>query len=567
MLLSSLAEIASLSAIVPFIGILISPQDFLTTRWGSLIGSALGVTSHSELVVPLSITFAILALLAGGTRIFLIWSSSRLACVCGSDLSSEVYRRTLLQPYQVHISRNSSEVISSIISKVDQVSYNVLVPLLTLMSSVVLGLTISLTLFVIDPKVALASVLVFGTCYTIVLWFTRSKLRANSHLIALEQGRVIKALQEGLGGIRDVLLDGTQATYCDIYRKSDYPLRTSQGNNIFISQSPRYAIEALGVVFLVVFTSILSQQRGGLGGALPVLGALALGAQRLLPAMQQGFGAWATIAGNYASLFDVLKMLNQPVEAPQLGNEPLPFERELQLRDVRFTYQASSVPVLNGVNLAIRKGSRIGFVGSTGSGKSTLLDLIMGLLRPTEGAILVDQRPLGKNNLVTWQKMISHVPQSIFLADASLAENIAFGVPLDDIDMDRVREVARQAKVSEFVEQMPEKYLSNVGERGVRLSGGQRQRIGIARALYKNAKVLIFDEATSALDNVTEKQVMETIQELDRDLTILMIAHRLSSLKECDTIIEIERGTIVGQGNYNELLLSSESFKSMAQPS
>jgi ATP-binding cassette subfamily B protein len=301
--------------------------------------------------------------------------------------------------------------------------------------------------------------------------------------------------------------------------------------------------------------------------ALPVLGTLALGAQRLLPTLQQSYISWAGIVGSNASLTDVLAMLDQPLPPDALSPAPppLPFRDAVRFIGVRFRYGSEGSWVLNGLDFTIRKGSRIGIVGTTGSGKSTALDLLMGLLTPTEGTILVDGQVITGTRVRAWQRTIAHVPQSIFLADTTLAENIAFGVPLEAIDLARVKQAACQAQVADFVESRAEGYGTLIGERGVRLSGGQRQRVGIARALYKEASVLVFDEATSALDNATERSVMDAIEGLHRDLTIVLIAHRLTTVRRCDTILELEEGRVVAQGTYEELLQSSPSFRRMAR--
>ena len=348
-----------------------------------------------------------------------------------------------------------------------------------------------------------------------------------------------------------MLLDGTQPVYCDIYRQSDQPLRRANGKNDFIRQSPRHIMEALGMVLIAVLAYALSRQVGGIATALPVLGALALGAQRLLPALQQAYGAWATIAGNHGSLADAIALLDQPLPAELLQPSPAPlhFQDAIRFNAVRFRYASDGPWVLDGLNLTIPKGARVGFVGSTGTGKSTMLDLLMGLLMPTEGELMVDGQPISGIRVKAWQKTIAHVPQNIYLADTTLAENIAFGVPRNAIDLDRVQQVARQAQIADFIESSKEGYQTFVGERGIRLSGGQRQRIGIARALYKKASVLVFDEATSALDNATEQSVINAIEGLDRDLTILIIAHRLTTVQHCDTIVELENGQVVVAGH------------------
>jgi ATP-binding cassette subfamily B protein len=528
---------------------------------------AWGITSADQLVLLLTVTFAAAALIAGAIRILLLWVSNRLAFATGADLDIEVYRRTLHQPYQVHVARNSSEVISGIVNKVNGVVFGVMLPILTLVSSAVVLVAIMLALIAIHPVGASVAAVGFGASYALITVMCRRQLYFNSQRIAYEQNQVVKALQEGLGGIRDVLLDGTQPVYCDIYRRADHPLRRAQGNNTFISQSPRYIMEALGMALIAALTYALSRQVGGISTALPVLGALALSAQRLLPALQQIYNAWANIVGSHASLADTLELLDQPLpdDLLQPALAPLLVRNTIRLDAVRFRYTCDGPWVLDGLNVTISKGARVGFVGSTGSGKSTMLDLLMGLLIPTEGELLVDDQPLSGHRLRAWQQTIAHVPQSIYLADTTLAENIAFGVPLEAIDLGRVQHVARQAQIADFIESRPEGYQAYVGELGVRLSGGQRQRIGIARALYKQASVLVFDEATSALDNATEQLVIDAIGGLNRDLTILLIAHRLTTVMHCDTIVELEHGEVVAQGTYKQLLERSPSFRRMAR--
>jgi ABC-type multidrug transport system fused ATPase/permease subunit len=558
MLVSAFAEVVSLGAVLPFLGILVAPDRLFSHPIISDVAMASGITSSDQLVLPLTIVFATAALFAGAIRILLLWVGTRLAFSTGADLSFEVYRRTLYQPYRVHVARNSSQVMSGITNKVNGV-VGVLLSSLTLASSTVLLVAIMLALIAIDPVVASVTAVGFGGCYALITWMSRRRLHLNGKSIAFEQTQVIKALQEGLGGIRDVLLDGTQPVYCDIYRKADHPLRRAQGNNSVIGQSPRYIMEALGMVLIAALAFALSRQAGGIATALPVLGALALGAQRLLPALQQIYGAWANIAGNHASLADAIALLDQPLpaELEQLAPVPLQIKNAIHFDAVRFRYTSNGPWVLNGLNLTITKGARVGFIGSTGSGKTTTLDLLMGLLMPTEGELLVDGQPITGSFTRAWQQGIAHVPQSIYLADATIAENIAFGVPRASIDMKRVRLVASQAQIADFIENSPEGYEAFVGERGIRLSGGQRQRIGIARALYKQASVLVFDEATSALDNATEQSVMDAIEALSSDLTILLIAHRLTTLRRCDTIVELEHGQVVAQGTFEQLVNST----------
>jgi ATP-binding cassette subfamily B protein len=358
-----------------------------------------------------------------------------------------------------------------------------------------------------------------------------------------------------LGGIRDVLIDGTQNTYCDIYRTADQSLRRAQANVNIVSSSPRFMIEALGMVLIAGLAFVMAQRSEGLSGAIPVLGALALGAQRLLPVLQQAYSSFSSIRGNQRNLEDVIDLLDQPMPDQPVGVvQPIAFTQGIQINQLSFQYAEQSPWVLKGVNLSIEKGSRVGFIGSTGSGKSTLIDLVMSLLQPTQGTLEIDGQATTLANQRAWQAHLAHVPQSIFLADSSIAENIAFGVPRALIDMQRVQRAAQQAQIAQTIEGWEKGYETFVGERGVRLSGGQRQRIGIARALYKQANVIVFDEATSALDNETERAVMQAIDDLGDELTVLIVAHRLSTLKHCTKIVELKQGQVLREGRYEDIV-------------
>lgn len=555
MTLSSFAEILSIGAVLPFLAILTDPTRVFAHPSAQPIVQILGLTDPRQLLLPLTITFGFAALIAGAMRLILLWASTRLSYATGADLSISIYRRTLYQPYSVHVARNSSEIINGISSK-SSAAMQVISMVLYLIGSSVTLIAILFALLTLDPFIALAAFGGFGLIYAFIIQLTRKGLLINSQTVARESTNVIKSLQEGLGGIRDVLIDGSQATYCQIYRDADLPLRRAQGNSSFISSSPRYGVEALGLLLIASLAFALAQQDEGIAKAIPVLGALALGAQRLLPVLQQAYSSWSGIQSSQASLQDALDLLDQPLpdHATQPAVQQLSFGQNIKLKQLSFRYSSQTPWVLNNLDLTIAKGSRVGFIGPTGSGKSTLLDIIMGLLQPNSGMIQIDGQPVTQGNCRAWQAHIAHVPQMIFLADSSIEENIAFGVPKALIDHERVRQAARQAQIADLVETWPKQYQSFVGERGIRLSGGQRQRIGIARALYKQADVIIFDEATSALDNQTEEAVMQAIEGLSTELTVLIIAHRLTTLKNCTQIVELGNLGIMRIGNYQEIV-------------
>lgn len=563
LLVSALSEVVSLGAVLPFLSVLVAPEKVFSMPVVHDVAGSLGITRADQLILPFTLIFVSVALLAGFFRLLVMWVNTRLSYAAGHDLSILIYRNTLYQPYHVHISRNSSEIISGI-TKVNHAT-SMLSEVINMTNAVLVSLAILTTLMVINPLISGLTFLGFGLCYVSVVWVTRRRLHKSGQIIGLEETRRIKVLQEGLGGAREVLLNGNQPFFIDVYRRSDWSKRSAEGWNLFLQVCPKYAIEAMGMALIAMLAYGLSQQTGGLTSALPLMGALALGAQRLLPALQQTYAAWVRIHGSLASVNDVLYLVEQPLpeEAYLAPPPPLDFNDEIQFENVFFRYTHDGPWVVNDLNLRIPKGTRVGFVGSTGGGKTTALDLFMGLLQPTSGRIMVDGVPIYGERLRAWQRLIAHVPQNLFLADTTLAENIAFGEHPGAIDMELVRQAARQSQLAEFIENNPDEYNALVGERGIRVSGGQRQRLVIARALYKRASVLVFDEATSALDNTTERSVMNAIEELGRDLTILIIAHRLTTVKHCDFIVELDQGKIVAQGTYDQLLTSSNSFQGM----
>jgi len=432
--------------------------------------------------------------------------------------------------------------------------------LLNAFSAVLMAFFIITALVMIDPFIATAALLGIACIYGAVSVFTRNRLAINSSVINLGLSTRVQCVQEGLGSIRDVLLDHAQPEFARFFNQIDKPFRQAQASNNIIGPGPRFAVEAVAMVLIAALGYYMTISGGGVVAAIPTLGALALGAQRLIPLLQQTYQGWVYVAGNRQVLNDVIALLQQPVAREAHAQvAPLSFEREIKFEKVSFRYQPHLPLVLHQVDLVIPKGLRVGLIGTTGSGKSTAMDLLMGLLQPCAGQILVDSVLLTDSARLAWQRNVAHVPQAIFLADASFAENIGFGIPTKQIDLARVRQAAKQAQISEFIESTLEGYETIVGERGVRLSGGQRQRIGIARALYKRAKVLVFDEATSALDSETESFVMQAIENLGNDLTVVLIAHRLTTLKGCEIIYRLDKGCIVSAGGYNELVTAANT--------
>lgn len=557
MVLVSISEIVSIGAIFPFLAVLTNPQHFFELPAAQPFLAPLGIRTSNQLLLALTIAFGVAALLAGVMRLILLKLSLHLSFATGADIGYDIYKKTLYQPYEVHLGRNTSEVIDSIVGKTTIVTDGIIMAALYVLSTLVMLVFILMALLAIAPGTTFFVFAFFSLIYLAIIKFTKKRLLTNSQYIANESKHVLKILQEGLGGIRDVLIDGTQNSYCQLYRNSDSKLRYAYASSAFISNSPRYLIEALGMLLIALIAYFLAQESEGISKAIPVVGAIALAAQRMLPVMQISYSSWSAIRRNQYTLKEVIEFLDQPLPEylTKQSSSPISFNKEITLSDVSFQYKPELPSVLNGIELTIPKGARVGFIGSTGSGKTTMLDIIMGLLSPGNGRLLVDGITVDDLNRRSWQEHLAHVPQNIFLSDATIAENIAFGISKDEIDLERVEDCAKQAQLSDFISKLPQRLQTLVGERGTRLSGGQRQRIGIARALYKKADVIIFDEATSALDTKTEEAVMRSIEELSPHLTILIIAHRISTLEKCSVVVELKDGRILRSGSYLEIRL------------
>jgi len=558
MLVASVAEMVSIGLVLPFLGALTSPElVFFHPITQELINTfqLTFISQPHQIVLPFTIAFIILTLLASVIRLTLLYTLTKISFMTGADLSIDIYRRTLYQDYSTHIARNSSEVVNGIIVKTG-IATSVIRSFMTLLSSLCLLIGVISILLIINTGVAFGSFVGFGLLYWCVIRYTRAKLKENSETISQKTNLMVKSLQEGLGGIRDVIISGSQNFYTSLYRKSDIPVRKAASSNAFISQSPRFAMEALGITLIAILAFIIIQMQDSLTTSIPLLGAMALGAQKLLPILQNAYSSFSDIRSAKASFKDVMILLEQPLPSylDQPPLLPIKFEKEIQLNNINFRYTEDTPLILKNVNLKLIKGERIGFMGVTGAGKSTLIDIIIGLLPPTDGEISIDNKNITKKNRRAWQEHIAHVPQNIYLSDRSIEENIAFGIPKDQINQKQLKKAAKQAQISELIENFPNTYKTLVGEQGVRLSGGQRQRIGIARALYKGVDVLIFDEATSSLDDDTEVAVMKAINKLDSNLTIIIIAHRLTTLKGCDQIVKINENNTIEVGNYQGLV-------------
>lgn len=556
MIATGLSEIFSLGMVIPFLSMLSNPSELWNHPFARRLSDLIGLSSSDDLLLAVTFLFAAASVLAASARLTNLWMNGVLASAIGSELSCEAYRRTIYQPYSLHVQRNSAALITGVTTFTSQ-TVSAINAFLQLTTSLVVSAGLFVAMLFIDATVILSAGVLLVSIYAILAVGVRAKLRQNSQIIAYSATNQLKALQEGFSSIRDVLLSGNQDNYLRIYRRWDLPQRELQATNAFLSFFPRYVLEALSMVAISLIGLALALQHGEGVTLIPTLGALALGAQRLLPALQQIFISWAALKIYSAGVQGVLEMLRQPMPLIVSHVKPFQLRNCISFEDVHFSY-TSGPEVIKGLNVKIHAGQRIGLIGSTGQGKTTMIDLLIGLLVPTSGRIVVDGRDLHKYDepelLASWKTAISYVPQNISMSDYSILENIAFSVPFDTIDLERVRKAADQAQISNFIESMPDGYNTLVGENGIRLSGGQRQRIAIARALYKQAKILILDEATSALDSDTERAIINDIYSSTHDVTVVMIAHRLSTLQRCDKVFHINNGLVEAEGPPEEML-------------
>jgi len=552
MIATSFIEIVSIGALFPFLAVMVVPEKTYQNKNFSSVIKIFDLNGPNELLPLLATFFCIAVLVAGFMRMGLMYFQSRMSELISVDFSVEAYVRTLYQPYEYHINMNSSQLITGI-NKAGELGNMLVSPFLIFLSSVIMIITILSTLIAINPLVALSIFSGISIIYLLITLITKTRLSIDGERLSRESENMLKTMQEGLGSIRDVIIDANQETYARYFRQSIARLRRASANINIINSCPRFLIEAFGMLLIILIAYTLATSSEGLQSAIPVLGVLALGMQRMLPVLQQAYSSLITLQSYRYSSSDALKMLERPIARENSGIEtPINFSNGISFNNITYRYESYGRNILDEINLFIPKGARIGIIGETGGGKSTLLDIFLGLLKPISGNLSVDGVRIDENTMLAWQKKIAHVPQTIFLIDSSIAENIALGTPLEKIDFDRIQSVARQAKINTVIDGWEEKYLTKVGERGVKLSGGQRQRVGIARALYKNAEIIVFDEATSALDSKTEEELMQSIESLGKEITILMIAHRITTLQNCTQIIELANGKIIRMGKYED---------------
>lgn len=553
MIISGIAELLSVGALLPFLTVVAEPEKIYNFSILNNFFNNFNISSEEELLTFVLVIFCSFVFFSAIIRILNFWIGTKLIARISHELSCNVFKRSIYTSYKAHLKANSSESITSITNYI-LCCVEILYAFLQIITSFIIGTSIIFLLFFIDWKIAISSFLLFGLIYLRFSLFVKNKLSELSKVIAIHSQRQVSIIQESFSGIRDIILNLRQPYYFNLYKEIDWPIREGAAKSQIYAVFPKYCIESLSLVLIAILAFFISISESNKIGVIPLVGTFALSAQKIIPSMQQIYAAWVGIKQWSAGAAQIMTILDKPFAKPKISLKINRYELQnfIYFKNISFAYSERSQYILKNINLKIKKGEHIGIVGLTGSGKTTLIDILMGILSPNKGDVFVDGKSIYRNSendfLNRWKLNISHVPQNIYLLDGSISENIAFGIKFNEIEMEEVEKAANHAKISEFIKSTENGYSTYVGERGIQLSGGQCQRIAIARALFKGSKVLIFDEATSALDSKTEKELMQEINKLSGKYTIISVAHRYSTISNCDRIIKLEGGKIVFDG-------------------
>ena len=565
----SVFEILGVASIIPFMALVGDMSQLEQNTFIAEIYRQSGITSESQFVFWVGLCVLGLLFISMIISIFTIWGLSMFANKIGTEIADRLYTYYLKQGWLFHASGSSAQLTKKIATETMRVTGAVLVPLMQMNSKVILSLLMSISIFLYDPKVALIGLSIFAISYFFLFRGVRKRLNKNGIAISEVNEERFRLMNEGFGGIKDLLLMGRDNDFINRFNKSGKTLAYSQGTNAALAQAPRYFVEFLAfgsMIILILY--LIASHNGNLGMILPILSVYAIGIIKLLPAFQQIYSSMAIIKANIPAFEsiqqDLYDSLHKESKSQKFEESSLSPKQNISLENITFTYPKKEEPALNKLDMLIPANSVIGIVGPSGSGKSTLIDILLCLIEPQEGRLKIDDDIINDQNRRSWQNTIGFVAQTIFLSEGTVAENVAFGIPEDQIDLDQVKKVLKLAHLSDFISTLDKDIHTKVGERGVQLSGGQRQRIGIARALYHKAEVLVFDEATSSLDGITEKMIMEAIHNFSGKKSIILIAHRLKTVKKCDRIFFIDNGKVVDQGTYQELIENNKDFRNMA---
>jgi len=566
----ALLDMIGVASIMPFLAVVATPELLETNvilKTAYAVSNNFGINTTEEFLFLLGALVFVLLLVSLAFKALTTYAQLRFTLMREYSISKRLVEGFLHQPYSWFLSRHSADLGKTILSEVGMVISGSLMPIMNLIAQGAVATALLTLLILIDPKLALIVGLTLATAYALIFKATHGLLgRIGKERVKANQDR-FTVVSEAFGASKEVKVGGLEQAYIQRFTGPAQTYARHQATALVISQLPRFALEAIAFGGMLLVVLYLMAQNGSFASALPIVALYAFAGYRLMPALQQIYGAVTQLrfAGPALDALHADLMSLQPGHLIP-SQDAIALKQAITLNQIQYCYPNAPQPALKNLSLKIPAKSTVGLVGATGSGKTTTVDLILGLLEAQVGTLAVDGQAISEHNRRNWQRSIGYVPQQIYLADDSVAANIAFGIQEKDIDQVAVERAAKIANLHDFVaNELPQQYQTTVGERGVRLSGGQRQRIGIARALYHNPHVLILDEATSALDNLTEQVVMESVHNLGHEITIILIAHRLSTVKACDTIFLLEKGRLKAQGTFDELTQTNERFRAMAK--
>jgi ABC-type multidrug transport system fused ATPase/permease subunit len=542
MLISSIAEVISIGSVIPFIKTLTDPELVMNYSFLQPFFVFFNIRSSSELLLPVSLFFSSMVLLAGVIRIIFLYYINKFSFSVGLDLGALAYKKTLFKNFLDHTDTSSSKVISIITQKIQLTIFNILIPILNIINSIILGFAIFITLFIFNPLLSISCLLFFGGTYFLFNFFTKKRKLQDSVISSKSMNKTIKILQESLNNIRNIIIDNSYDEYLSLFKKTDRDLKQAQLSISFFSQFPKFIIESIGIIFIIMIAIYLYSKNNNISDVLIPIGVLALSAQKLLPLLQKIYHSWYVIKSSFHAFSELIDLLDSS-DKNKKPTKQFSFNKRICLNNISFKYKNNNNYVLQNISLEINKGDVIGIIGETGSGKSTLVDIILGLVPPSSGSISIDGHDVNFEKHLFSLKSVCYVPQNIFLSDSSVKSNIHFGHNCD-LSINKVIKSCKKANIHDHIMTLENQYESEIGELGSRLSGGQKQKLAFARLFYKNFNFIILDESTSALDTKTEELLIKEINQFSKNKTIIMIAHRISSLKNCNKILEVKNKKI-----------------------
>lgn len=564
--ITAFIDAVGVASIMPFVAVLSEPKIVETNFYLKYIYNSLDVSDEQTFLFFLGVFVFCLLTTSLFFKGLVAYFQLKFALMCEYRIGKHLFSNYLAQSYVWFLGRNSAQQGSAILSEVDKVIYTAILPFIVLVTQASLASAIIILLLLVEPILIISLTAGVGFLYFLLIFVVRNILALGGEKRLLANAARFKAVNEAFGAIKEIKVLGIEDKYIARFDQAAHVFAAQQGNAQIIAQIPRYVLEAVGFGGMILIILFLMTQKGALSAALPTITMFAYASYRLIPCLHQVYASVVQLRFASAALDSLSKDICLPREILTYGdktvNEP---SNVIALREITFSYPGSDAPSLDCVSLNIKAGSQVGFVGASGSGKTTIVDVILGILTSEHGIIEVDGLRIGKHNFKSWSRILGYVPQSIYLVDDTLVANIALGIEPEAVNMSLVEEAARKANLYEFiVNELPDGFNTLIGEHGMRLSGGQRQRIAVARALYRRPKVLVLDEATSALDNIAESEVMKALNNLRGDVTVLLIAHRLSTVKHCDKIFFLEKGKVVCSGTFDELMSSERKFQEMA---